>query len=668
MKKWICYIWLLLLSHIGIWAQINTDRVMLIGRNALYFEDYVLSIQYFNQVINAKSYLAEPYFYRGLAKLNLDDFQGAEEDCTESLKRNPFVVSAYQVRGLARIQQKNYAGAIEDYEKALKLAPENINIWHNLSLCRMNQDDYEGAKRDLDKLIVIAPRYTKAYLMRGEVDLKQKDTITAREDINKALEIDRYDPDTWASRGMLQMMTKQYKDAESDLTQAIYLSVRNAGLYINRALSRFYQNNLKGAMADYDLALDIDPNHFIGHYNRGLLRAQVGDDNRAIEDFNFVIEMEPDNMMAIFNRGLLLDQTGDYRGAIKDYTTVIDEFPNFLMGYQYRAKARRRIGDSRGAEADEIVILKAQLDQQNGVQKQTAQADDKDNTRKKSDKNMNNYRKIVVADNDGMESKYKNEYRGRVQDRNINIVPQPMFILTYYEKVNEINQIIHYNKYIADLNANRLYPSRLLITNEETPLSEKQVTRHFASIDEQTTAIVQHPEDVNKRFARSLDYYLVQDWENALADLNDAIECDSNFFPAYFNRAIIKYKQLEFLKVEQQEQERQSSEHQFMIMKAEYNLIKQDLDKVIELAPDFIHAYYNRANLLVTLKDYRSAIDEYDRVIEMDPKMADAYYNRGLTHIYLGNNKKGIQDLSKAGELGKYSAYNVIKRFTEVKE
>lgn len=49
---------------------------MAIGRNALYFEDYVLSIQYFNQVINAKPYLSDPYFYRGLAKINLDDFQG----------------------------------------------------------------------------------------------------------------------------------------------------------------------------------------------------------------------------------------------------------------------------------------------------------------------------------------------------------------------------------------------------------------------------------------------------------------------------------------------------------------------------------------------------------------------------------------------------------------
>ena len=73
-------------------AQINTDRVMTIARNALYFEDYVLSIQYFNQVINAKPYLYEPYFFRALAKLNLEDFQGAEADCDAAIQRNPFVV------------------------------------------------------------------------------------------------------------------------------------------------------------------------------------------------------------------------------------------------------------------------------------------------------------------------------------------------------------------------------------------------------------------------------------------------------------------------------------------------------------------------------------------------------------------------------------------------
>ena len=666
MKNRILHIILTFLCPLLAHAQIDTERVMSIGRNALYFEDYVLSIQYFNQVINAKSYLAEPYFFRGLAKFNLDDFQGAEDDCSEALERNPFVVNAYQIRGLARIQQDNFSGAIEDYVKALKLDPENINIWHNLSLCRMKKDDYEGAKRSLDSLILISPRYTKAYLMRGEVDLKQKDTLTAEKDFNRALEIDRYDPDTWASRGMLRLMQEKYKDAENDLSQAIYLSVRNAGLYINRALSRYHQNNLRGAMADYDLALDMDPRNFIGHYNRGLLRAQVGDDNRAIEDFNFVIEMEPDNMMAIFNRGLLLDQTGDYKGAIKDYSAVLDEYPNFLAGYQYRAKARRKTGDVRGADADEFVVLKAQLEQQNNGNKQTASKSKEERTRKKSDKNVDNYRKIVVADNDELESKYKNEYRGRVQDRNVTIVPQPMFVLSYYEKRKEVDQTIHYYKYIDDKNRKKVYPDRLLITNEETSLSEKQVTKHFASIDEQTMAIVDNPQDADKRFSRSMDFYLVQDLDNAVEDLTQTILCDGSYFLAYFNRAVIRYKQIEYRKAEKNFEEGEKG--RLLLKASDYELILRDLDKVIELAPDFVYAYYNKANVAVAMNDYRSAVVDYDKAIELDPKLADAYYNRGLVHIYLGNNRLGIQDLSKAGELGLYEAYNVLKRVTERKE
>lgn len=665
------YLYISAVCRMPVFAQINTDRVMAIGRNALYFEDYVLSIQYFNQVINAKPYLAEPYFYRGLAKINLDDFQGAEQDCSETIERNPFVVSAYQVRGLARIRQDNYDGAIADYKKALEFDPENISVWHNMALCRIKQEDYDGARIDLDKLLAVSPRYTKAYLMRGEVDLKQKDTLAAEKDFGKAIEIDRYDADTWASRAVLRLQQRRYGDAEADFDQAIHLSARNAGVYINRALARYHQNNLRGAMSDYDYALEIEPHNFIGHYNRGLLRAQVGDDNRAIEDFNFVIEMEPDNMMAVFNRGLLLDQTGDYKGAIRDYTAVIGEYPNFFLGYQYRAQARRKAGDLKGADADEFKVLKARLDKQNGVT-QTNRDDDgesKDRTRKKSDRNMNNYRKIVVADNEEGDEKYKSEYRGRVQDKNVNITPQPMFALTYYERHDEVKRQVNYYKYIEELNSRKALPCRLLITNEEAPLTEEQANKHFASIDEQTAAIVAQPEDVNKRFARSLDFYLVQDFASAIEDLNQAIGAADNFFPAYFNRALIRYKQLEYRKVAGEYERGDSGTEEKTTVKAvDYEMVKRDLDKVIELAPDFVYAYYNRGNVLSLMKDYRAALVDYDKAIQLDPKLADAYFNRGLTHIFLGNNRQGIQDLSKAGELGLFSAYNIIKRFTERKE
>ena len=88
-------------------AQFNTDRLVMIGRSALYYEDYVLSIQYFNQAISAKPYLYEPWFFRGVAKFYLDDFRGAESDCTQAIERNPYVVTIYELRGLCRITRKN---------------------------------------------------------------------------------------------------------------------------------------------------------------------------------------------------------------------------------------------------------------------------------------------------------------------------------------------------------------------------------------------------------------------------------------------------------------------------------------------------------------------------------------------------------------------------------
>ena len=57
------YVILLLLSviSIGTRAQFNTDRLITSGEIALHYEDYVLSIQYFNQVIALKPYLYQPW-------------------------------------------------------------------------------------------------------------------------------------------------------------------------------------------------------------------------------------------------------------------------------------------------------------------------------------------------------------------------------------------------------------------------------------------------------------------------------------------------------------------------------------------------------------------------------------------------------------------------------
>ena len=93
-------------------------------------------------------------------------------------------------------------------------------------------------------------------------------------------------------------------------------------------------------------------------------------------------------------------------------------------------------------------------------------------------------------------------------------------------------------------------------------------------------------------------------------------------------------------------------------------MVTRDYDIVIQKAPDFVFAYFNRGNLRCAQRDFRAAIEDYTTAIERDPEFADAYFNRGLARLSLGDARNGIADLSKAGELGIIDAYSIIKRMT----
>ena len=82
------------------------------------------------------------------------------------------------------------------------------------------------------------------------------------------------------------------------------------------------------------------------------------------------------------------------------------------------------------------------------------------------------------------------------------------------------------------------------------------------------------------------------------------------------------------------------------------------------MMPTNAYIYYDRGNLYASRKDYAKAVDDYTRAIELDPNLAEAYYNRGLTRIRANNRTQGIADLSKAGELGLYGAYSLIKQYS----
>lgn len=433
---------------------------------------------------------------------------------------------------------------------------------------------------------------------------------------------------------------EEYKDAENALDRAIIQKPRIPVLYVNRALTRFQQNNIRGAMSDYDQAIEIDGGNYIAHYNRALLRAQVGDDNRAIDDFNYVLQLEPDNMIALYNRAILLDRTGDYRGAIRDISTVIESYPQFWTGYRQRASILRKIGDVYGAERDEYRVLKAEMEVRTGTYKVQK------TTRKKEDRNIEDYNKLVVDEEQTNLDKYASEFRGRVQNRQTELKPLPMYVLGFYRAEHPTRRYQPYSKEVEDFSNKNKLEQPLQVCSEELTLDSAHIVLHQERIV--------HDMVLNQTCQLVMDHYIVRDFESSMTVLDSLIVSVPGASPLYhFLRAQVRTSQIEAQPINDNE------------LRLRYFEIIQDLKYCASSIPDFPYASYNMGNTYIKLKDYQTAIQAYTDAISRDPDMPEAYYNRGVAYILQGKVEDALVDLSKAGEMGLYQAYNLIKKHSK---
>lgn len=154
-----------------------------------------------------------------------------------------------------------------------------------------------------------------------------------------------------------------------------------------------------------------------------------------------------------------------------------------------------------------------------------------------------------------------------------------------------------------------------------------------------------------------MDYYIVRDFESAMSVLDSIIVSVPKVSPIYhFLRAQVRTSQVEAESINESE------------LRLRYFEIIQDLKFCNNSLPDFPYASFNIGNTYAKLKDYPSAINAYTEAISKDPLMPEAYFNRGVVHILNNNTDSGLADLSKAGEMGLYQSYNLIKKYSAVKK
>lgn len=661
-------------------GQVNAEQVLNIGKNVLSMEDYMLSIQYFNQAIKAKPYLAEPYFFRGLAKLYLEDYKGAEEDCTSALERNKFRTEAYKVRGFARQAMGRDSLAIADYDFGLQYAPMDKYFLFYKAVAQTEIKDYEGADSTYASLLRIYPKFEDGYSGRAQLHLQIGDTTAALNDISTAISISKNILNPYLMRSDIHAKQKHWDKALTDMEEAIRLRPQEADFYVNRAYLRYNLDDYFGAMSDYNYAIELEPFNTAATFNRALLLYEVKDLNRAETDFTTVLDWDPTNFHARYNRALVRLELEKNREALEDLNQIAKRYPRFYPVYYAIAQAQYGLGNQRAyfdniRKADALVAGYVNDPQKNQLDRPTIDAGKSNDkgTRQGDEESemdvMNRFNQLVTI-NESLETglTYNDKIKGKVQDRNVRIEPEPAYALSYYDTSSELRSLSNYFRELDDLNQARYLPRTIYLTNQATtPQDQDEVERLFAEAENYSALIAEGKDRPVDLLGRAVTYTVLKNYDGAIADLNKAIELNDRFTVAYMARAYAKQAAQQVQdKVIQRSEQKEKNDAESMLSRGNSHSaildIIADYDKAISLNSRLIYAWFNKGNLLLELNDLTSALQCYSEAIRINPDFGQAYYNRGLVYLRLGNKANGIADLSKAGELGILPSYNVLKR------
>ncbi|MFN0213419.1 MAG: tetratricopeptide repeat protein [Saprospiraceae bacterium] len=222
----------------------------------------------------------------GYNQLISNDYPGAVEHYSQSLKYDPATVEAYNGRGQAYFQLRKYPEALADFSKAIEAGIVTPKLFLNKGKCLVILNRAAEAVPDLNRSIELEPKSPEAFYFRGVAHEKAGNLPNALNDYGQAVQLNPNYVEALVNRGLLLTKAERFPEAIADYSAAFAIATPQIQPMIlnNRAFAKLKSGQPVKALEDVNKALTINPNYPFAYNTRAAIYQQMGQAEKANAD------------------------------------------------------------------------------------------------------------------------------------------------------------------------------------------------------------------------------------------------------------------------------------------------------------------------------------------------------------------------------------------------
>lgn len=253
---------------------------------------YEEAIRFYDEAIGKYPKLADAYFNKGLALIQLDRPEEAYESFSQALEIENSFHEARLARAEAALRLKKLIQAEDD----LKLLAQTYRDSSHFYLVRgnfyMDQHNTSAAFADFDRAITLDPENAQALVNRGAILFEEGKNTQARDDFEKALLSNPTLKEALNNMGLVLLREHRYEEALGYFDKVLIRVPNDPYALNNKGEALLHLGKTEDAYGFLKRSMEIYPDN--GHVlkNLGVYYATQNDNSRAVEYFDKALALE----------------------------------------------------------------------------------------------------------------------------------------------------------------------------------------------------------------------------------------------------------------------------------------------------------------------------------------------------------------------------------------